>query len=165
MRIYIIGMPGSGKTTISQLLSKKLNYDYHDLDSEIEKKSLMFIDQIFSQYGEETFRRLETEALEKTKNLKQTVISCGGGIVTIKENKKHMKNGYVIYIDTDLEIIKKRLAEDQSRPLLKTNTLEDIYQKRFFKYRDFAHWIVSNNEEIEETTNQIIKHLKEGDLL
>ncbi|NLK12517.1 MAG: shikimate kinase [Candidatus Phytoplasma sp.] len=165
MRIYIIGMPGSGKTTISQLLSKKLNYHYHDLDSEIEKSSLMFIDQIFSQHGEETFRRLESKALEKTIDLKQTVISCGGGIVTKKENKKYMKNGYVIYLETDLEIIKKRLKEDQTRPLLKTNTLEDIYQKRFFKYRDFAHWIVSNNGKAEETTDSIIQHLKEGGLL
>lgn len=165
MKIYIIGMPGSGKTTVSKMLSDKLGYHYHDLDAQIEKKSLMFIDEIFRQQGETAFRMLETKVLSETKDLKETIVSCGGGIVTVKDNKKHMKDGYVIYLDTDLNLIKKRIKEDQSRPLLKTNTIEQIYNKRFLQYRDFANWIVSNEGTVLETCEKIIKHLKNEGLL
>jgi shikimate kinase len=84
MNIYIIGMPGSGKTTIAKHLAKALDYTYVDLDGMIERDALMFIEEIFEKYGEEKFRQLETDAI-KSIECDQAVISCGGGIVTKKE--------------------------------------------------------------------------------
>ena len=83
MNIYLIGMPGTGKTTIGKLLAKKLSYEFVDLDHQIEKDALMFIDEIFEQYGEKFFRELETKALKEVSTGTNKIISTGGGIVKI----------------------------------------------------------------------------------
>lgn len=159
MKIFLIGMPGSGKSTIGKLVAEKIGYTFVDLDAMIEKRALMFIDDIFEKHGEKTFRRLETEAL---KNLPDAnlVISCGGGIVTMKENKMWM-DGYKVYLDTEIEFIKERLKDDYIRPLLKKKSLEQLHQERLLKYIDFADVIISNDREQEKTVQEIIKHLKE----
>lgn len=157
MRIYIIGMPGSGKTTIAKHLAQALNYTYYDLDAMIEKEALLFIEDIFEKYGEDVFRRLETEALERIPE-GDYVIACGGGIVTKKQNKALM-NGLKIYLDTDLDVIKERLSHDYQRPLLKKKTLEQLFDERYLKYQDFADAVVSNNVDIDTTVKVIIKYL------
>ena len=159
MRIYLIGMPGSGKTTIGRKLAQKLAYPFIDLDAMIEKDALMFIDDIFEKYGEKTFRRLETESLMSIKE-EDAVISCGGGIVTIKDNKAKMK-GYKVYLNTELDIIKERLIDDVKRPLLRKKSLEQLYEERMLKYIDFADVIIANDHDVDKTVDAIIKHLKE----
>ena len=84
MNIYLIGMPGSGKTTIGKLLADKLSKTFVDLDHKIERDALMFVDEIFEQYGEKMFRDLETKALEEVSTCDDLVVSTGGGIVTQK---------------------------------------------------------------------------------
>lgn len=158
MRLFLIGMPGSGKSTIAKKLAEKLNYQAIDLDAMIEKDAKMFIEDIFEKYGEKTFRALETEALMNLpKN--DIVVACGGGIVTIKSNKELME-GIKFYLDTDLDVIKKRLETDYRRPLLKQKTLEQLFDERYFKYQDFADRIVSNNFDIDTTVKVIINYLK-----
>lgn len=165
MIIYLIGMPGSGKTTIAKALAAKLNYKYIDLDRLIEKNTLMFTDEIIETMGESFFREQETNALKSinndtsNKNI-NTIVSTGGGIVTKKENKQLM-NGLKIYIDTKIEIIETRIKGDQSRPLLKTKTLDTIYEERFLKYQDFADIVFSNNKDIDTTVVNIINYLKD----
>ncbi|PKK93760.1 MAG: shikimate kinase [Tenericutes bacterium HGW-Tenericutes-6] len=158
MRIFLIGMPGSGKTTIARKLAEALNYTYLDLDGQIEKKAHMFIEEIFEKYGEAKFRTLETEALKEI-NQDDAIIACGGGIVTVKSNKALMQ-GLKIYLDTDLDVITERLKEDYVRPLLKSKTLEQLYDERFLKYQDFADAIVSNNYDIEQTVKVILNYLR-----
>lgn len=152
-------MPGSGKTTIGKKLAEKLAYPFIDLDAKIEKDALMFIDDIFEKYGEKTFRRLETESLMKVKE-EDAVISCGGGIVTIKDNKAKM-NGYKVYLNTELDIIKERLLDDVKRPLLRKKSLEQLYEERMLKYIDFADVIIANDHDVDKTVEAIMKHLKE----
>ena len=157
MKLFLIGMPGSGKSTVGRLLSEKLNYTFIDLDGMIEKDALMFIDEIFEKYGEKKFRELETSALKHLPSC-DLVVSCGGGIITKKENKALM-DGIKIYLDTDIETIRQRLETDYIRPLLKKKSLDQLYQERYLKYVDFADVMISNDRKPEETVQLILNHL------
>lgn len=156
----MIGMPGSGKTTVGRNLAKALDYQFIDLDGMIEKDALMFIESIFESFGEKKFRELETKALEQIKG-DQLVISCGGGVVTVKKNKALM-DGLKIYLDTDIDVIRNRLSNDYERPLLKQKSLEQILDERYLKYQDFADVIVSNNVDVDETVKVILNYLHKG---
>ena len=79
--LFIIGLPGCGKTTLSKILAKYLNYNFYDLDLIIEKKEKMKISQIFEMRGEKYFREKESDILEELSELKNAVISTGGGII------------------------------------------------------------------------------------
>lgn len=158
MKIFLIGMPGSGKTTIANQLAKKIGYTYVDLDGMIEKDAHMFIEEIFERYGEKKFRQLETDAIMKLPE-GNLVVACGGGVVTVKENKELM-DGIKFYLDTEIEVIKKRLETDYQRPLLKKTTLEQLFDERYFKYQDFADAVISNNYDIETTVKVIENYLR-----
>ncbi len=159
-KIFLIGMPGSGKSTVGRLLAKKLGYKFIDLDGMIEQDALMFIDELFEKYGEEKFRELETLGLSKLPD-ENIVVSCGGGTVTKKENKALM-NGLKIYVDTDIEIIRERLKEDYIRPLLLKKSLDALYQERYLKYLDFSDMMVSNDRDVEKTVLEIMNRLEES---
>jgi shikimate kinase len=158
MRIFIIGMPGSGKTTIARHLATALNYTYIDLDGWIERDSLMFVDEIFEKHGEEKFRALETKMLKELPQ-DNIVVATGGGIVIKKENKALM-DGIKFFLDTDLDVIKKRLETDYQRPLLKTKSLETLFDERYLKYQDFADAVVNNNYDIDQTVKVILNYMK-----
>lgn len=159
MRLFLIGMPGSGKSTIARHLAKALDYTFIDLDANIEKEALMFIEDIFERHGEKTFRDLETKALKALPNHLDMVVACGGGIVIDKQNKDLMR-GVTYYLDTDLEVIKKRLENDYQRPLLLKKTLEQLFDERYLKYQDFADVIINNNVDIDETVRVMMNYLK-----
>ncbi|MBU1094213.1 MAG: shikimate kinase [Firmicutes bacterium] len=158
MKIFLIGMPGSGKTTIASKLAKHIGYTYVDLDGMIERDAHMFIEEIFERYGEKKFRQLETEAILQLPE-GNLVVACGGGVVTVKENKDLM-DGIKFYLDTDIEVIRKRLESDYQRPLLKQTTLEQLFDERYFKYQDFADAVISNNYDVETTVKVIENYLK-----
>lgn len=164
MKLYLIGMPGSGKTTIGRKLAKELNLEFIDLDVLIEQDNLMFIEEIFEVYGEKTFRELETKALTKVMSFDNVVVATGGGVITVKSNKELM-NGTKFYIDTKVEIIEERIKSDIARPLLQNNTLESLYDARFLQYRSFADIIVSNNTEPKTTVKVIMNYLKDQGLV
>jgi len=159
MKIYLIGMPGSGKSTIGKILAEKINYEFIDLDAQIEKESLFFIDELIENYGIEKFRQIESETIKKI-NGNNLVIACGGGIVENLKNKQFM-DGKIIFLDVEIEILKTRLKNDYQRPLLKEYTLEEIHQKRFLFYQHFADINISNNTEIENTISNIIMQVEE----
>jgi shikimate kinase len=151
-------MPGSGKTTIARHLASALNYTYIDLDGWIERDSLMFVDEIFDRYGEEKFRALETKMLKELP-LDNIVVATGGGIVIKKENKALM-DGITFFLDTDIDVIRKRLETDYQRPLLKTKSLEQLFDERYLKYQDFASAVVNNNYDIDQTVKVILNYIK-----
>lgn len=160
MNIYLIGMPASGKSSVGKCLKDIINYKYIDLDQYIEKKNNMSIPEIFEKYKEIGFRERERDALNDFKNKDSYIISCGGGIVFNKSNKELM-NGKVIFIDSTIEDIKKRLELDtiNIRPMFKVKTVEELYNERIDKYLSFMD-IKVLNKDVKICANEIKKELK-----
>lgn len=120
--IILIGMMGSGKTTVGAELKKVLSdYKYIDIDNEIEKGTQKKISDIFLQHGEAFFRILETKKIrECCKDDARQIISIGGGAFEFEENRKNLlKNGVVIYLKTSPEEIYNRIKNQTHRPLLR----------------------------------------------
>lgn len=141
MNIVLIGMPGCGKTTLSLELRKMLGYKAIDSDRYIKKTSGMTVDELF-EIGEDFFRIEETKALvDIMSKYDRTVVATGGGVVERACNKEVLKqNGFVIFINRDLNEIRKVLTS-KNRPLLRNNkdkVLNSLYERRIDKYRDFC---------------------------
>jgi len=159
MKIYLIGMPGCGKSTLGRNLSQKLNYEFIDMDNYIEKKACMFIDEIFEAYGEEYFRALESDTLEEFNKLDNVIISTGGGIIKNKKNKELM-DGKCIYLYVKPEELEKRLEKSSIvRPLLKEKTVYDLYSERKDLY-DFFKDIEIDNSNMDNAIDSIMEALK-----
>lgn len=128
--IYLLGMPGCGKTTLGEKLSERLDLNFVDLDSYIEDKAGMSIPQIFSSLGESKFRALEKQAVLDSTLWKDTVVACGGGAPCFYDNIDLMnKAGKTIYINVSAEELHRRLLEggQSKRPLLKDKTAHDLF--------------------------------------
>lgn len=134
MKIYLTGLPGSGKTTLGKQLAKALNLNFLDLDEEIEKVENRTIPTIFETEGEDYFRKVEQQELHKTTTIKNTVISTGGGAPCFFDNADFINsNGTSIFIDVSPKEIAKRVSKGpNNRPLLNgVNSLEyEINTKR-----------------------------------
>lgn len=144
MKIYLIGMPGCGKSTLGLKLAEKLKYEFIDMDNYIEKKACMFIDEIFEAYGEKYFRELETNTLKEFMDLDNVIISTGGGIIKNKAHKELM-NGLCVYLDVPLEELEIRLNKSNViRPLLQTKTVYQLFEERKDLYDFFADVKVDN---------------------
>ena len=169
MVIYLIGMPGCGKSKTAKYLQIEKNLNVIDLDKYIEEETGMDISTIFNKYGEEYFRVLETRALLKIGEKKTNIIvSCGGGVVTKKENIKAMKNGLTIFLDASLETLKSHLENSStSRPLLKVKTVDELYNERINLYYEFADYIIkyTNYESVAERIMEIINNRKKRKIL
>ncbi|MBR4497002.1 MAG: shikimate kinase [Acholeplasmatales bacterium] len=159
MRLYLIGMPGCGKSSLGKKLALKLNYQFIDMDEYIEQKACMFIDEIFEAYGEEWFRAFERNVLKEFQELDNVIIATGGGVIKNKDNKALM-DGKCIYLMVELEEIKKRLESSGIvRPLLKEKTVEQLFFERKELYDYFADIRVDNTN-IDEAISNIIEGIK-----
>lgn len=151
--IFLIGMAGSGKTTVGRALSKTLNLPFYDTDIEIEKKAKKTIPEIFEENGEDYFRNLETEVLKELSLKRGAIIATGGGIVKREENLFAIKsNGKAIWIKRDPNALAVK-----GRPLSKdVETAKRLYEERKPLYNKFADVIVENDKTIEDTVKEII---------
>lgn len=120
-KIFLIGFMGSGKSTLGNELSKRLDYDFIDLDAEIEKRLDQNISNVFKKYGEEHFRQIEASILDKiTKYPKKVIVSTGGGTPCFNENLEKMNsNGVTVFLNTPVDTLAERLSKQKDhRPLL-----------------------------------------------
>jgi len=160
--IVLIGISGCGKTSVGEMLAKKLNFDFIDTDEVVESYG-MTIEELFES-GEKSFRCIETMAVKQVASYSDTVISTGGGVVTVKENMDYLKeNSFIVFVKRDIERIKKSLQKQKTvRPLLKdSNSLDKLYAKRLELYKKYADAIVENNESVYKTCDEIISKYKE----
>ncbi|KAJ7956911.1 Shikimate kinase chloroplastic [Quillaja saponaria] len=131
--IYLVGMMGSGKTTVGKILSEVLGYSFRDCDTLVEQEvGEVSVAEIFKLYGEDFFRDKETEALRELSLMQRLVVSTGGGAVVRPINWKYMHTGISIWLDVPLEALAQRIAAvgTNSRPLLHYE-LGDTYTKTF----------------------------------
>uniref|UniRef100_A0A7N0T8Q3 shikimate kinase n=1 Tax=Kalanchoe fedtschenkoi TaxID=63787 RepID=A0A7N0T8Q3_KALFE len=128
--IYLIGMMGSGKTTVGRILADFLGYCFRDSDKIVEQSCGKSVAQLFLLYGEGYFREKESEALRTLSLMQCLVVSTGGGAVVRPINWKYMQKGITVYIDVPLEALAQRISDvgTASRPLLH-NESGDAYNK------------------------------------
>lgn len=146
--IILIGFMGSGKTTFGKWIAREHGMSFLDTDEYIEKQQNKRIKDIFRDSGEEAFRDMETAAVKKlTDSVENTVISVGGGLPVRDVNRKLLKElGCVVYLETSVEELMKRLKKDSSRPLLAGGDLreriESLMVAREDLYKEAADMIV-----------------------
>jgi shikimate kinase len=118
--VCLMGMPGSGKSTVGKLLADNLSLPFRDLDLEIEKSAKKSISQIFRDQGEAAFRKMESIALSKVLKENKAVIALGGGAVCSSENLLLIKEKtHSVYLNVNQSTLQKRLLINQNaRPLL-----------------------------------------------
>ena len=154
--LVLIGMPGSGKTSIGKILADKLDKTFVDTDQEIVRLAGKTIPEIFAQDGEDVFRDFETKVLKDLGKQSGLVIATGGGCVTKKRNEPLLRqNGTIIWLQRDLN----RLPKD-GRPLSQQTDLQDMYRLRQPLYDKFADVIVDNDGSLESTFDRIIGALE-----
>ena len=127
--IVLVGMPGSGKSTLGRMLAKQTGKAFYDSDSEIEKQTGMCIPDYFSKYGEDGFRAIETDVIKRLSLLGGIVIATGGGAVIRSENIDSLaKNGIIVYLDRPISDIKIT----SNRPL--TRSVDDLKKKYYERH-------------------------------
>ena len=161
MNISLIGMMGSGKTCIGELLAKLLNMSFVDTDEQIIKTKKISINQIFAQKGETYFREMETATLKNVLNYNNQIISTGGGIIKSDENLSLLKEKSVVfYLKASPDIIFKRIKNNEERPLLNVENMKDkiktILQERISQYEKAQYIIVTDDKSPIEIANEII---------
>ncbi|RAP33731.1 shikimate kinase [Candidatus Marinamargulisbacteria bacterium SCGC AG-410-N11] len=163
--IILIGMMGSGKTTIGQSLAFQKSYQFMDTDRLIIKKEKLSISEIFQSKSEQYFRNLETDICKSLSRYSRTVISTGGGIILRPENGTLLKqSGFIIFLDASAESILTRIKNDKNRPLLqkpnKKEIIHELVQQRHSLYSNLADLIVNTNQfNIKLIVDTIIKQL------
>ncbi|MBR1670228.1 MAG: AAA family ATPase [Butyrivibrio sp.] len=165
--IILEGFMGSGKTTVSEILSERLDMELLDTDSAIETSDGRSISEIFEEDGEESFRDMETELLETITedHWRDMVISLGGGLPLREKNRELLKKaGKVVFLKVSPEIVYERLKGDDTRPLLKTSDPEEsirtLLEARSDIYDAAADIVIdTDNLTPEEIADEIIKAL------
>lgn len=163
VNLYLIGMMGSGKTTVGNLLASELGYRFIDTDDIIVKAAGKSINQIFTEDGENEFRKLESNVLSQVCAYTKLVIATGGGIVMQKENWSYLHHGVIVWLDASIEVLYERLIEDKTRPLLQDTDLKgklrSLLSERHGVYAQADLHITINAE---QTPEEITQHILEA---
>lgn len=150
--IYMVGFMGSGKTTVGRSLARHLGWRYADLDEDIESKAQKTIPEIFDEMGEQLFRQLENEMLQRRVHDVARgvpwVLSLGGGCFAQEQNFDLIQNhGVSIWLDAPLEMIKARIAGSSHRPLARDPAkFEELFNSRRSCYEK-AHYRIPVSSE------------------
>lgn len=168
--IVLIGMSGSGKSTVGEYIAKELNSDFLDTDDIIVSNTGKSIEYIFSNYGEEYFRELERLTINSLEHREDMVIATGGGIVLNPKNIERLRhNGIVFLLNGSIDTLYKNISSPNSlneeRPLLKQGDLklelQKIYNNREELYLNSGEYIIFiDNKTVDEIGNEIISIYK-----
>jgi shikimate kinase len=145
--IVLVGLPGSGKTTVGRQLAKRLQLPFIDVDHAIEQRIGCSIREYFEREGESAFRDVEEQVIEQLANSQPAVLSTGGGAVLRPSNRSRLRSsGRVFYLRSAPEDIFRRVRHDRSRPLLQVadplKRIRDLFEQRDPLYRETAHYVI-----------------------
>ncbi len=157
MNIVLCGFMGAGKTVVGKELAKIMGRKFVDTDEMIEEETGISIPAIFAARGEEYFRELEYEMCKKAAELKNVVVSTGGGAMTFERNVEAIKKGSrVVFLDASFDVICDRVGDASSRPLFKNKeNAKKLYDERREKYLAAADYIINGNISARKTALNI----------
>jgi len=163
--ISLVGLPGSGKTTVGRQLAKRLHIPFVDSDHAIEARLGCSIREFFDQQGENAFRQIEAEIISGLTHGPSIVLSTGGGVVLNPQSRSDLRSaGFVVYLKSSPDELYRRLRHDSSRPLLQVadplGRLRDLYVQRGSLYRETAHFVLETGRpSVATLVNLIIMQL------
>ena len=156
--IVLIGMPGSGKSTVGVILAKVLGYSFIDSDLLIQKAEKKLLKEIIAREGQEGFLKIENR-VNASIETEKSVIATGGSVVYCQEAMEHLKEiGTVIYLQLDYPILRRRLGNLIGRGVVlkEGQTLKDLYEERVPLYEKYADYIIDEKKTNAEGTLQKI---------
>lgn len=157
--IVLIGMPGSGKSTIGVVLAKVLGYEFLDADLVIQKREKRLLCEIIEQDGLEAFIKIEND-VNKGLDVHRTVIATGGSVVYGEEAMEHLRAiGMVIYLKLDYGPLRRRLGNLKNRgvAMREGQTLRQLYEERTPLYEKYADIVIDEENRDIRSTLQIIQ--------
>ena len=164
--IALVGLPGSGKSTIGRQLARRLSVPFADSDHVIEQQLGCSIREYFEREGEDRFRDVEEAVIDELTTRHDGVVATGGGAVLRPANRAHLRErAKVIYLRSSPEEVFRRLRHDTNRPLLQVKDplgrLRDLYAVRDPLYREAAHFVIETGRPTVSTLiNMILMQLE-----
>jgi shikimate kinase len=160
--VYLVGMPGSGKSTVGKELAGKLGVPFVDLDAEIEQREGRTVTEIFASEGEAVFRALEAKELVRAATQDPSVVACGGGVVLEPANRITLRNtGTCVFLDVPIEVLRDRVKPAEDRPLIHSEgDLEALLVAREPLYREFAAHVVDASGDPGAIADAIVEELR-----
>jgi shikimate kinase len=165
--IFLIGLMGSGKTTIGQLLAKRLGRPFFDSDHELEARTGVSVATIFEIEGEPAFRAREAQIINELTRLHPIILGTGGGAILNSATREVLHTrGIVIYLHSTPETSFERVRRNRDRPLLMVTDplarLRQLYEVRHPLYRETAHFVVESYRDRPSAVVAEIVHLAEA---
>ena len=159
--IVLIGMPGSGKSTVGVLVAKALGMSFVDTDLELMRRTDRKLQEMLDEDGLESFLD-EEETTILALDVSHTVIATGGSVVLEPEAVKCLQeNGILVFLDVSMEELKKRITNIKSRGIAfaKGQELMDIYEERVPLYRKYADVVVDKEGDLENTVESVLREI------
>ena len=169
--ISLIGLPGSGKSTVGRQLARRLQLPFSDSDHVIEQQLGCSIREYFELEGEERFRDVEESVIDELTQAGSGVLSTGGGVILRPANRLRLRqHGQVVYLNSSPDELFRRLRHDVNRPLLQVadplNRLRDLHTSRDPLYRETAHFVVETGRpSVATLVSMIVMQLELAGLL
>lgn len=166
MTVSLVGLPGSGKSTVGRQLARRLELPFLDTDHVIERRLGCSIREYFEREGEERFRDVEEAVIEELSEQHHGVLSTGGGSVLRAKSRENLRNkSKVVYLKSSADELFRRLRHDMNRPLLQVadplTRLRDLLEVRDPLYRETAHFILETGRpSVATLVNMIVMQLE-----
>lgn len=164
--IALVGLPGSGKSTVGRQLARRLQLPFYDSDRVIEERLGCSIKDFFARQGEDVFRDVEESVIDELSQIPNAVLSTGGGAVLRSANRRHLRSrGHVVYLKSVPEELARRLRNDSNRPLLQVDDplkrLRELFAVRDPLYRETAHFVIETGRpSVSTLVNMIVMQLE-----